>query len=632
MKDNKDNLYTLTNFTAFISYLLLIIGLVFCAMETGIRSSYLFTSLLFITLVFMVYHLTRLSINNIKGFLKGTSKYTYLIASVSVALGVLIVCDQLQSRGIWVDEYTQFKASTSINDISTIIDRAAYEHQPAYSYVLSHLSYKVFGNHEIAVRLFAICSFLATLLLLPIIIAITYKNKFYTFLAALILLSLTQLKFFSIEARPFILICLFAILYILSVKEAHAHKGSILSLCSTTFLLAMTSSIQTVLLPISISLVILIQNLRSFKTIKRVILPQILAAIIMIPFIVVIYNASVATENIKNSISLAEYLGSLKHISVTYLKDIFLESWLLCLGIILSIISIPSRKKLTLTRSIIPFLVIMFLFFTYYINWNFYTRYLILLNVLVLFSLFEILEASSKKLSYFIIVLVLVAVTRDLYSFKAISSSRFQASIKTRELHQYLNANASNNDFAIMLNFNNIGYWRAHSFFSKEIYAKHSSVNYIETGFGADSVPLIPQDKFTKDSSNVFIIQRMNWNKVSLKSILKKSEILEERTLGTDLNIYKTNINSLEKWKDLIMRAYKVVPQEYKHSPLETLIFYTIREKNPEKFKKYVEQYNALFNNKQNVNTGNNQQQKDLEKIRDSKNKTFNSVYKEYNN
>jgi len=601
-------------------------------METGIRSSYLFTSLLLITLVFMVYHLTRLSVNNLKALLKETSNYTYLIASVSIALGVLIVCNQLQSRGIWVDEYTQFKASTSINNISTIIDRAAYEHQPAYSYVFSHLSYKLFGNHEIAVRLFAICSFLATLFLFPIIIAIIYKNKLYTFLAALTLLSLTQLKFFSIEARPFILICLFAILYILSLKEARGHKGPILSLCSTTFLLAMTSSIQTVLLPISITLVMLVQSIRNLKAIKRILLPQILAAIIMIPFIVVIYKASVATDNIKDSISLAEYLSSLKHISVAYLKDIFLESWLLCLGIILSITSIPSRKKLTITRSIVPFLVIMFLFFTYYINWNFYTRYLILLNILILFSLFEILKASSKKLSYLVIMLVLIAVTRDLYSFKTISSSRFQASIKTRELHQYLNINASNNDFVIMLNFNNIGHWRAHSFFSKEIYAKNSSVNYIETGFGAGSVPLIPKDKFTKESSKVFIIQRMNWNKVPIKSILKKSEILEERTLGTDFNIYKTNINSLEKWKDFIARAYKAVPQEYKHSPLETLIFYTIREKNPEKFKEYVEQYNALFNEKKNVDTRNNQQHKDMNKIKESKNKTFNSVYKEYNN
>jgi hypothetical protein len=274
----------------------------------------------------------------------------------------------------------------------------------------------------------------------------------------------------------------------------------------------------------------------------------------------------------------------------------------------------------------------MFLFFTYYINWSFYTRYLILLNIVVLLSFFEILKVSPKKLTYFIVVLILIASARDLYRFKLIANNKFQTSIKTRELHQYLNANASKNDFAIMLNFNNIGYWRAHSFFSKEIYAKVGSINYIYTGFGSDSVPLIPKERFTTDNPSVFIIQRMNWNKISIKTILKKSEILEEKKLGTDFNIYKTNINSLKKWKSFIHRAYEAVPIEYKYSPLETLIFYAIREKNPEDFKKYVAQYNALFNTKRNVKTRNNQQHKDMNKIKDSKNKTFNSVYKEYNN
>jgi len=533
----------------------------------------------------------------------------WLIILITIVGSALIVIKEHTGRGIWVDEYSQFHQvsfvhNDYIHDISVI---AAGEQQPPFHYILSYLSYKTFGMTEIGVRFFSIITFFIICFSVPLMSFLLTKSLTISLVSSIFILSNFDLTFYSVEARPFIMVLLWSILYLFYyVSEGYSSRklqSSFLSL-SLIFFAATSTSIQPISLMVALFLIKIILSKR--QQIFNFFRDHALIALVTSPFFYLIYRESSSLGKIKNISPLTTLLS--KYIdNILSLSDLlYIQNKTLYLVIIVSFLVIfikEGNKKVKIgSFLLLPlFILTNILILSYSVNWSIWPRYSMIINSISLIVLIKSLSniAEKKLFLYTIIALLLSTFTLDLNHYYYSTFTQFQNQLKTKEMYKYLGEKTNETDIAIFMNFNFLGRWRGAHWVAKEIYYNFSNSkinNLLDEYMEDDSIPFIPaqylSDKTTP--TNVYILQRKTWTHFSLKNI-KDSKVLEQvEEFGNDYTLYKIRVKGIEDYKKKLISIYAEIPEPFRFSILEALILYSVSENNTNDFEKLIADYNDL--------------------------------------
>jgi hypothetical protein len=341
-----------------------------------------------------------------------------------------------------------------------------------------------------------------------------------------------------------------------------------------------------------------------WKVYKNYLKTHIFAALAISPYIYLIYSESSKVGKIKKSLSFSQYKDSVIENIQLYLEFLYTYNKTYLTLAILSLLFcliIKKRKKILaiVVLPLVLFPLINISVLVYAINWTIWERYSIATNSLTLVMsvyLFQMISPKKLLVSFYLTTLCIVG-TYDFYTSQTNTDKKFQYSIRTSKMYESISRlSTSNDDLAIFLNFNYLGRWRGDYWVAKEIYYDESMSNarLISTQIKTGSIPYIPPREFkTSKKRRVFLVQRDTWTFYKLSSI-SQIEAHDNTSTKGDYSIYSVSVSSVAEWKVFLELIVKKMPEFYRHSIYEALIYYAAAENNSEDFELYISEYSKL--------------------------------------
>lgn len=540
------------------------------------------------------------------------NKKLMLIALFGIGLMSFNIVQEMKTRPIWLDEYTQFKkvidSNTRLRNIVTI---AASEQQPPIDYYLSSFAYRMFGWKEYAPRFHAILSYVLLTLLLFIYIWERHRSHL-TLAVGMALYFLTPvIRYYSVEGRPTSLSCLFIAIYFLEAIRFFEVKEEKFSphLFLAIFLPALSIGIQTQLIIFIFSLItffILISD--SKRSAYTFLAHNVLVAALCLPIYYLIYKESQTThqfhslaswyEIIAHKFSLAQF-SKIYSLGITYSKfePLF---WLGLHGF--SIYQAFKYKRLSnpliFFYSLFP--VMLYIFFILFINWYFQSKYYICFTLISIVYFMDIIPLLLQKIrethrcvAFGVLVCALAAgATYSRYNLK-----RFQdIHIISPQMYASFD-NPGYTNIAMNFNLAILGQWRGWEWISREIYGTNDVLYHVSL---EDSLlhnfqinwKKIPMDKEIK--IHLLVVTRTDHYR---NNVLEwKSELLEDAKI-VDFGFRKVITftwpveKARENWERFLTRLEALVPEEYQYMFIERKMASAIFEKRYDDCLKLKDEY-----------------------------------------
>ena len=547
----------------------------------------------------------------LKDFKNKNLSSVLLISSVCLLVGSLNAYTQYSKRDIWIDEVSQFERSSLQAHENDITINAAIEQQPPLHYYLNYLSYKIFGNTKIAPRFFSIVFYLLFCFVTPIFAFLITGSILNSALSSLLVLASYHLTFYSIEGRPFILAAFFGFIYLISIFnriELLSRNEKVSPLLDTSsrintiasaVLLALTISIQPALLMLVVVLPQIFSSTK--KNFIKIFSEHALVAFLLSPIFFIIYKKSVEMNQFREQISVSSLIANLKTNTVElWYFLISTNITYLFLIMIIFILFTKSKDRLRYTAQIVlPNILLptsILVFMTIFINWGVYHRYYIIMSSLTLVSIIYLLrEFKVNNPTNKFIYIFLLLLTFDLGQTIDSKYSKFQELIPTEKIYRFLSKNAKKDDLALFLNFTLLGQWRGDYWVAQNIYytEEKRTAKLLKKSLGNDSIPYISKSDLNRsqEPTSIYLLQRLNWNKVQLTNLYKKLNLEYLGSFNKDYFIFKKTIRSINEWKIFLRDIIKNVDREFRFAPLEALIFYSISEKNEQEFQLLMKEY-----------------------------------------
>ncbi len=568
-----------------------------------------YTSILaLLSFTILAYKTTRLKLKDFK--YKNLSS-VLLISFVCLLAGSLNAYNQYSKRDIWIDEISQFERASLQAHESDITINAAVEQQPPLHYYLNYLSFKTFDNTKIAPRFFSIVFYLLFCFVTPIFAFLITGSILNSALSSLLVLASYHLTFYSIEGRPFILAAFFGFIYLISIFnriELLSRNEKVSPLLDTSsrintiasaVLLALTISIQPALLMLVVVLPQIFSSTK--KNFIKIFSEHALVAFLLSPIFFIIYKKSVEMNQFREQISVSSLIANLKTNTVElWYFLISTNITYLFLIMIIFILFTKSKDRLRYTAQIVlPNILLptsILVFMTIFINWGVYHRYYIIMSSLTLVSIIYLLrEFKVNNPTNKFIYIFLLLLTFDLGQTIDSKYSKFQELIPTEKIYRFLSKNAKKDDLALFLNFTLLGQWRGDYWVAQNIYytEEKRTAKLLKKSLGNDSIPYISKSDLNRsqEPTSIYLLQRLNWNKVQLTNLYKKLNLEYLGSFNKDYFIFKKTIRSINEWKIFLRDIIKNVDREFRFAPLEALIFYSISEKNEQEFQLLMKEY-----------------------------------------
>lgn len=535
----------------------------------------------------------------------------FFISYICIIAGAVRANYEYSNRDIWVDEVSQFERSTFQVHGKDITTDAAVEQQPPLHYYLNYLSYKIFKFQKVAPRFITLLYYFFLCFLLPFVSYYFTHSKFITATIPLILVSSYQISFYSIEGRPFLLTVFFGFIYLAilynriinssqeSSYNPEEHNHSRLLTISSGILLVLTVSIQPVLLMISVVIpqIIILKK----KEFLKLFIDHILIALLTSPVLYIIYTKSKHLNQFKEKLTFPKFIEHFNHNieELWYFTYNFNKVYLLFLVTIVTLTFIAKKKKEYFARFLVPNLLLpitLIVFMTIFINWNIYHRYYIIINSLMLITLILLAHQFKKNLlgKVFLMIYIGTMAYDTNRSFDAYYS-KFQHRISNEQVYTFFSQFTKANDVALFLNFNYLGQWRGDYWVANKFYYgdKFKKAILLKKNIMNDTIPFIDPKLIKAGDSpiDVFILQRFNWNKVFLHRSYQEFGLQYVRNFKNDYNIFKVTIDSIKQWKTILRNIKQKVPEHFRFSTLEALIYYAVKERNQSEFEALIEEY-----------------------------------------
>lgn len=304
-------------------------------------------------------------------------------------------------RSIWIDEYSQYLATSRLDPYHSLSNGAGIEQQPPLGYVATWLSTHVFGTTILGLRFYSFLCMSLALVYFSRILKKFKVNYWITTIAVIYLMTRSDIFEFYVEGRPYALAIFLSLLTFDYYSDLLYGRRELSCIRLTTFLFFLVSSIGMQAQIFAVALFVSYALLGGSRAWRKVLPCNIVAAALFLPTFLNIVNLSLEVSQFKEKMNWRLFFDNLSEQTHQFLTAIAYapltwEIWGLWLVFVIALILKIKRAGFILIVTL-SFAVLYLVLYAYYINWTLYLKYFILVVPFLVLMAAIALQVISER-------------------------------------------------------------------------------------------------------------------------------------------------------------------------------------------------------------------------------------------
>lgn len=539
-----------------------------------------------------------------------------------VVLAILSVCVEFGSRGVWLDEFTQFNGASCIGvDFCQIASFAAIEQQPPLDYYLSSFSHLVFGASPFAVRFHAMMYSILSIALTPIICFHFCRKKLLSLISGVLLLSSTFFRFYSVEARPLLGAIFFGLLFFFFYWDylfKDRKRIFLIPVVTSQVLFSLSIGFQPIVMIISCFFGSLVLLREKRQVVIDLFCTNLVSAVLFIPHLINIFKASYELNQFNDRPfgRLLDLLLSFEpQIVLAYFDYSYMYAGLVLILIVLGVLAAKKNNvfnvTLSLALTVFAFPILFTVLYLFFINWplsgHYHIVYLPVVSIfpiIIFSSFFDIFNKKRVRIGGGILILAILLVTIFRVSNYSEEKRQFAHSqSKINEMYHYISENSSAKDVLVYSIFSLLGHHRGAVPVALSLYInneENSVQHYLSSPINPSEFPIlhIPEEKISvAPSSQLFWAVWNQQNKLDLGKLLGRVGITFSTHHFGDYDLYQIHgafRDGMNSYYQMLDSFLVHMPERYSSMILETLIARAIELNDREGAAQYLKRYREI--------------------------------------
>ncbi len=442
---------------------------------------------------------------------------------VTMVVGLLLV----NVRSIWIDEYSQYLATSRLDSYHSLSNGAGIEQQPPLGYLITWLSTHLFGTTIIGLRFFSLLSMSLSLIYFSRILKKFNVNRWITTIALVYLMTRVNIFEFFVEGRPYALAIFLSLLVLDYYIDLYYERRTLSCIKLATFLFFLVNSIGMQTQIFAAALFISYALLGGRQAWRKVLGCNILAAILFFPAFLNIVNLSREVSQFKEAMTWQIFLSSLSAKSQVFLNGLThhvpfaWEIWGLW-AIFVVAVTLKIKRAGFILAVTLTFATLYILLYVYFINWTLYLKYYILMVPLLVLMAAIALQSISERvyvvrtrfnklvLSLISVAYAMIVLTGFARQVELLIDNRV---MPWKSVYGYLEERVQKEDTVFFLTFNEAGEWSLVKPVGADFYLDRNKFNLVGEKYIPGSYATLPN--FTKSDhrdGRVYLISPYYWS------------------------------------------------------------------------------------------------------------------------